>query len=541
MAARLESSSRPLVSVTGVFLAAAILALGWTLATDHVWEDYWITFRSSKNLATGHGLLHQHGERLHTFTSPLGVLLPALCSLLTGNQSDLAALWLFRLMGVAAFGGAAALFAASASAMKMPRIVPVVLVLWLMTDNKSLDFAANGMETSILLLFTGWMIWALFACRSDKAWAHLGAAWAGLMWTRPDSFITIAAMSAAVLLFTKPDEGGMTRKAWLHLFLKAAGLCTLLYMPWFAWAWWYYGTPVPHTVTAKGGLAGSRSLLGGLWSFVKQPVSILMEAGTGEAVLAPPNVRFGGWPQFVGRACRGTAFIAYLVWLVPGVRWQARAASLAYAVFIAYLDYFPAYPASWYLPAPTWLGLLGIAGLVERGLGFGKSFQRVAWTFSALLLLLGTWMTFQSARTFAVQQQRVEIENRKQIGLWLKEHAEPDDTVFMECLGYIGYYSGLRTHDWPGLSSPQVVKAAKANGYDWGATLAEIKPSWVVLRPQEVVLHLGGDLSIPGCRYRLAKVFDATGRIEKLDLYGKGLLSFDSCFLVFHLEKEVAP
>ena len=91
------------------------------------------------------------------------------------------------------------------------------------------------------------------------------------------------------------------------------------------------------------------------------------------------------------------------------------------------------------------------------------------------------------------------------------------------------------------LSSPQVVKAAKANGYQWAATLAEIKPSWVVLRPQEVVLHLGGDLSIPDCRYRLAKVFDATGRIEKLDLYGKGLLSFDSCFLVFHLEKEVAP
>ena len=155
MQARLETKARPFLSTTGVFLAAAILALGWTLATDHVWEDYWITFRSSKNLATGHGLLHQHGERLHTFTSPLGVLLPAFCSLLTGNPSALAALWLFRLMGVAAFGGAAALFGASASAMKMPRIVPVVLVLWLMTDKKSLDLAANGMETSILLLFTG--------------------------------------------------------------------------------------------------------------------------------------------------------------------------------------------------------------------------------------------------------------------------------------------------------------------------------------------------------------------------------------------------
>jgi hypothetical protein len=100
---------RPIFHRNGVFLAAVLVALAYTLATDHTWEDYWITFRSSKNLALGEGLVHQAGERLHTFTSPLGVLLPALCSWVTGTQSDMAALWLFRLMCIAAFGGAAAL------------------------------------------------------------------------------------------------------------------------------------------------------------------------------------------------------------------------------------------------------------------------------------------------------------------------------------------------------------------------------------------------------------------------------------------------
>ena len=35
-------------------------------------------------------------------------------------------------------------------------------------------------------------------------------------------------------------------------------------------------------------------------------------------------------------------------------------------------------------------------------------------------------------------------------------------------------------------------------------------------------------------RYELVKTFDITERLEKLDLYGEGLLAFDSCFLVFH-------
>ena len=541
MQARTDARTAPLFSTAGVFLAGMILALAFTLATNHIWEDYWITFRSAKNLATGHGLVHQHGERLHTFTSPLGVLLPALCSLLTGNQSDLVALWLFRMIGVAAFGGAAALMWLSISAMKLHRVAAGLLILWLITDNKSLDFAANGMETSILLLFVSWMLWALFACRGPRPWRHLGSAWAGLMWTRPDSFITIAAMAAAVLIFTDAREGGKTRKEWLQLFLKAAALCTLLYLPWFAWAWWYYGTPVPHTVTAKGGLAGTKTLLGGLWSFVKQPVVLFLESSTGESALAPANLRFGGWPAALGPACRVVAGLAYVVWLVPGVRWQARAASFVFAVFLAYLDYFPAYPASWYLPAPAWLGLLGLAGLVERAFQAGKALRRVAATVGVMLLIMGLWMTFQTARTFAAQQQWVEEGNRKEIGLWLKDHAQPDDTVFMECLGYIGYYSGLRTHDWPGLSSQAMVKAAKASRYDWAATLAELKPTWIVLRPQEVMLHLQGSVTIPGCRYELARVFDATSHLERLDIQGKGFLSFDSCFLVFHLQKEVSP
>src|SRR5262249_19711036 len=80
---------------------ALFSCMGYILYTGHIWEDYLITFRFSKNLVEGNGLVYNLGERLHGFTSPLGVLLPALGYWLTGN--DQSALWFFRIFSIAAF------------------------------------------------------------------------------------------------------------------------------------------------------------------------------------------------------------------------------------------------------------------------------------------------------------------------------------------------------------------------------------------------------------------------------------------------------
>src|SRR3954468_10164392 len=85
---------------------AALVCIGFAAFTGHIWEDYFITFRSSLNLATGHGLVFQPGERVHTFTSPLGTLLPALFALGGGEDVAVRALWCFRLVSAAALGSA---------------------------------------------------------------------------------------------------------------------------------------------------------------------------------------------------------------------------------------------------------------------------------------------------------------------------------------------------------------------------------------------------------------------------------------------------
>src|SRR4051812_32636617 len=103
----MQSPLRPSGVAVGSFRSAAfvfvtffLIATTWALYTQHVWEDFYITYRASKNLATGHGFTFTVGERVHSYTSPLGALLPALASVLTGNKSDFAALWIFRLMSI---------------------------------------------------------------------------------------------------------------------------------------------------------------------------------------------------------------------------------------------------------------------------------------------------------------------------------------------------------------------------------------------------------------------------------------------------------
>src|SRR4051812_30603136 len=92
-----------------VVAAAILLPFAYALFTDHAWEDYFITLRSSRNLVEGHGLVFNPSERVHTFTSPLGVLVPALCTALAGANHEATALWLFRCINVALLGATAGL------------------------------------------------------------------------------------------------------------------------------------------------------------------------------------------------------------------------------------------------------------------------------------------------------------------------------------------------------------------------------------------------------------------------------------------------
>lgn len=514
-------------SATSIFLVAFIIAMAFSLATDRAWEDYLITYRSSKNLVEGHGLVFNQGERVHTFTSPLGVLVPAFCHWISFRGSDEAALWLFHVFGGLAFAGAAALMHRTITSLRFAPASAGLLLLWLVTDAKSVDFSIDGMETGFLLLFVSYTLWSLFAC-SRRQGLHVGLACGGLMWTRPDGVIYIAALGLGVLLFAPVQK---TRREWLRTLGLAAGVCTLVYLPWFAWAWSYYGTPVPHTITAKANAVGARTLWGALQTWLMLPVSMFRGVGSLDGLFMPSGWFYGGWPAWLLPVTRFIAGLACLVWLLPRQRAEVRVVSFAASILMAYLGYFPGLnPASWYLPAPAWLALFSLAG----------SKNRLVLAFGLVWLALSTWQLIELTRLSVVEQKIVDGGNRRAVGEWLKANAKPGDTLFMECLGYLGYYSGLKTFDYPGMSSPEMVKASQKVGLEWHRLIRELKPTWLALRPLEAAKLMKTDPALLTQDYREMKIFDVSSEVERLDVRGQGLLAFDSIFIVFQ-RQEAAP
>ncbi|MHC5543809.1 hypothetical protein ACYOEI_36745, partial [Singulisphaera rosea] len=173
---------------------------------------------------------------------------------------------------------------------------------------------------------------------------------------------------------------------------------------------------------------------------------------------------------------------------------------------------------------PTLVGLVAGQGRVGRAL--------------AAVLLLGiaaergvmyAWTAYQ----MKVQTAEVEMGNRAKLGLWLKTQMREGETLYLEPVGYIGYFSGARIRDWPGLVAPQVSELAKRRNCDFYTVVPPLKPDWIVLRPWEAQRMVE---RIPGFQqgYVLANRFDINAKLRDLAfLPGRKYLTNDAAFLVF--------
>lgn len=530
----------------GIFLAGAAITLGWAAYTGHVWEDFFITYRASKNLALGHGLVYTVGDRLQTFTSPLQALVPAAIAWATSCRSDLLVIWIYRAIGAGCFGGAVVLLWSMAGRLRLPLAGALACAGLILVDEKSIDFTASGMETPYLLLFIALQAYAAF---TDSGPTLLGLAWAGMMWSRPDSFIQIGALAGALLLYS-PDAAD--RRRLLAKFTRAAVIAGLLYLPWFAWAWWYYGSPVPNTIVAKGlhSPTGFSAILGAI---IEAPQKILN--GVFQTNLfGPTYVEMGPiseWGFLCHSVWRLLVVPVWCYWLNPWGGRAARTASLWLFIGSIYNCIVPAAP--WYLPpfelvaAVAWGFLIG--DLMDRisaepagaRLPRAPAMQLLVPGLACLAVLFQAGVTAHLAPVVRAQQAIIEGQNRRPIGEWLRANAKPTDTVFLEPLGYIGYYSGLKTYDFPGLSSREVVNVRRApgGGYEFIRVIRALKPDWLVLRPSEVEPIHDKDPSLvdghSAGSYRLVRAYDQGDQLAALGApAGISPLLFDSVFLIYH-------
>ncbi len=541
----MKADAGPTISRKSVWLPIILIigvALSYAVYTGHIWEDYYITYRSSKNLATGSGLVYQPGERVHVFTSPLNVLIPAGICWLIGDRSDLLVIWIFRIISLGLLAGVWVILNRVLRRWRISRLPVLFLLLLLAFESKIVAFSMNGQEAALMIFFLTGLTAALEA--KSRRWVYIGLIFAGLMYCRPDGFIYGGAYLLAFLIFPTGEESGAARKNLLRDVFRGGLLSLILYSPWLIWSTWYYGSPIPHTVVAKGDALGrSFNFWQILSTLIRFPLDILLhQIGI---VFNPIYAGFGGWPRFVNPVSSYITLIGALYWIFPFGSRPARRCSLAFFLCLYYIDRVVPFPYPWYLPFAALFGIIVLALIAEDLIGplrsrrFVRPWLQISSLVTMAIIAVGIASLFAlTAYQMRIQQREIENGIRATVGTWLKVNARtPDDTVFLEPLGYIGFFSGLKMYDEPGLSSPEVVAARKkVGGQQVAPVIRELTPDWLVLRPTEVNQLYREDSSLLKEAYRLEEKFDARPRLRDYRwIPGIGYLYRDS---VFHLYRR---
>ncbi|MFN3652141.1 MAG: hypothetical protein ACK47B_21400 [Armatimonadota bacterium] len=474
-----------------LFLACAAVGVRWAYLfwTGAIYEDAFISLRYAENLAAGHGLVYNPGERVFGASTPLHVLFLAGFSRL-----GLDPLYWVRLLTGLADGLTLLLWARWLGG--QTRSLPAVL-WWSLLFGLSpviVPVSVSGMETSFALLL---LTLAFLADAADRPRA-LGAALGLLTLVRPEG-----ALAGLVLLGLRWRRTG--RLPWAPALLAA-----VLVAPWVIPATLYYGSPVPHSIPAKA--AAYNLHRPSHWPNVQDTL----------AQVLPAHLPAG---RLLALALLAPCLMAGLR---AGWRTPARPLVLLLGVWWAYLVLPKTLLFVWYFPLlllPAYvlsaLGFASLHRLAQDRLRPGTARAASAGVLALFALGLVAWLLPTAADSR--RQQEGETSVRREIGLWLRERTPPGARVAMEPIGYVGYYSQRPVLDEVGLVSPEMVPLNRRGGGWFGEMLRQLEPPYVVERPYFLLRNLTINSRVPmfadeAERTEFARRYRARATFSGLDL-----------------------
>lgn len=472
----------------GLALAALamLLRIVFWAVTNRYWEDSLITCLHSENFAAGLGLTHvRPGEPpLHGFTSPLSVLVPLVADMIRIGLG----LEFIKLVSIPA----AALTVVYAVALGIHPSVrlstPLTLMVagFLAVEHHQILFGMAGMETQIATLILVMSFYHTVAWKPLPLGISLGLC----MLARPDfAFWTVIAGVYGLLHDRK------------RLFTVVIPVALALYLPWILFTTLYYGSPVPHTILAKGlgyvkwydapGALGAAGLVRHTWTVLGGQLLVMLgptfcgHGGSFHAFFSfgkasPVGLAMGAFALAGAALCATRRRRA--LWPVAGFA----------AVYSFYYVYLVPITFTWYkMPYLAALALLAAAGL-------DAALSRLAapWRLRTQAAVAAAWMGLFAAVlpvTFPTERQiQRDIENpvRRAAGEYLRDRMRPDEAVGGEPLGYMGYYSRGNVYDWPGLDSRAVADWSRKTPQARRSLenmLRELKPEYLFLRDAEVL------------------------------------------------------
>jgi len=461
-------------SLFGLWPAAytlAVTVLVFAAFTSWAYDDPFITYRYAQNLASGQGLVYNPGQQVLSTTTPLFALLLALLSPLWNDLPRLANL-------IGAFGlalGGLCLWSLAQS-WKQPLAGWAGLLLY---PTFPLLVTTLGSEAALYLAFCLGSL--AFYVRRRYVWAAGMAALAIL--ARPDGALVALVLAGDYLLSVnraRRDNAESSRPLpW-----RAVVLFLALTVPWFAFAWAYYGSPLPVTLMVKqqqGAMAISQRFAPGLVTVAISYAShwqYWAEAGLALTGLAWAVWRARGWLLLLAwtalytlayAALGVTRYFWYYAPLVPGIISAAGLGMAAFARGIAALQ--AGLPAS-----------AGVASSDHRPMTLVNLPQ------AGMLAILVLLFAAQMGNLWQLQahpDRRVQLY--REIGQWLEANTPSAARIGALEVGILGYYARRPMLDFAGLVQPQVAAQLGPDATYEDAAL------WAVERyhPDYLVLQAG--------------------------------------------------
>jgi hypothetical protein len=422
-----------------LILAAALFLLhagfyGSLMDYDAV-DDAYISFRYALNAARGHGLTFNVGERrVEGYTNFLWtvMLIPAFWLKLPVHTVSL-------VLGVFWALGSIVLVGLFARRTEGGHWLGALSALLLAADGSFALWAVGGLEAPLFaFLILGGGLAYLREMRDPDALPLSGAWFALASMTRPEGLLVFALTGLHQVGTRLIRERRLaTLQDWRRL-----GLFALLWVPWFAFRWRYYGYPLPNTFYAKVTLEDSTAQRERGLAYVGTFVRIHLGVAPLLVSLLPLLRR------------RWRAWSSYLVLIV-----------VAYTAYIGYVGgdwsvgrfFVPVLPLFYLLLAG---GLLVAAEWIA-----GRLRQRIplpAWVPSAgaavaIAALAGglfsqSSLNGEKALFLDPFDARLAGRARTAMGMWLRDHVPDDTYIAVDAAGQMPFYSDLRALDLFGLN-----------------------------------------------------------------------------------------
>ncbi len=453
-----------LIVLLGILLVLQ-LALG-----ECVQEDAFISFRYARNLARGHGLVYNIGERVEGYSNFLWTVMIA-----GGMALGLDPVGLARFLGLgASLLLVVATFLAARRLDRSRRVTGGCLAASLVALAPGVIVeGVQGLETVFYALLITLGVGLAAQARGEEpigrapAW-RLPAA-AGLFTlaalTRPDGLGIFGLVTLGGLAWRARRTGRLFTRDELLAVLAFA----VLYVPYWVWRFHYYGYPFPNTYYAKTG--------GGIWHVLRglayvgrfllyNPVLTLTAVWAVAATLAARRQRGAGDAPSLARTRAGHGAPS----TAPGDDRVASALQwIGVPVLLGYLAYVVLVGGDFkqtfrFIVPVLPLGAILLDNAVSRhaaaGAREGSFLGRIARGRRVpAFLLLGVFLNAAvqiPTSSDWVGRRTYDLVRRKACGLYLKSIAAPGDVLAIHSAGIIPYYSELPTIDMWGITNAHI-------------------------------------------------------------------------------------